>query len=473
MAFSGQALLLTDDPELRHRLNGTLLEQGLEVFAPGNGNAAGESLLAHPAAVVFLDLDSSLAKTDFLEGRLWDSPGRRVLVPLVSEASIPRLAAAMERGGVAYIKKPPSPEEVEMAIRKVRRRMGTGHRWLGLYGSSPEIQVIRKLVDQVAASDTHVTLAGEPGVGKRVVGRLIHEHGPRSGARFMQFSCAGFSEEVVLELLFGESLVRDLRPGAERGGGCLDRCSGGTLLLDDIDVLPKAGQEQLYAHLVDARLPGPMRGVSPDRTRIIAVSSRDLSDQAGEGAFHKGLLDAVGRVRIEIPPLRRRKMDIPILADHFCRSGARQEGKPCKGIEPAALAELMRYDWPGNVSELRDILEHAVRSSDPGALGPEDLPSLPGTPEESGPGPRVPGATIYEIEKDAILRTLEATGGSTSKAARILEMSVRKIQYKLKEYRVGPGASPLESRPALAAGPPPSGVSKGETAVAVRRGPSR
>ena len=159
----------------------------------------------------------------------------------------------------------------------------------------------------------------------------------------------------------------------------------------------------------------------------------------------------LGTVVIEVPPLRAHKSDIPILADVFVRASAQAMQKHIRGIDSDALAELMRYEWPGNVRELQDMMEHAVASSSGPAVGSQDLPALPDTGSSSGSGPGIPGATIHEIEKDAILRTLDSTGGSTSKAARILEMSVRKIQYKLKEYRAEAAArAAVERMPAVA-----------------------
>jgi len=442
----GQALVLTDDTELRSKLSRALAEHEIETIVP-NGDGGSLELPDAVPGLAFLDLDLRSPEPLKLI-REHFAPERGVaLVLLVGEHSIPLLASAMESGGTSYLKKPLARGEVSIALGQIRRLQLSQPESDGLYGSSPQIQAIRKLVLQVAGSSSHVTVAGEAGVGKRVVGRLIHEKGPRRGEPFLQLTCGGINEDVVRELLFGTGA-----PGTS-GEGYLSRCRRGTLLIDDVDLLGPSIQEALFRYLTE----GKMRAAKPGRhegtPRVIAASCRALSAEVRAGAFHRGLFDLLDRVRIELPPLRERKADIPILADYFSRSVARASHKPCRGIEPAALAELMRYDWPGNVRELQDILEHAVRSASGATLRAEDLPALPETAGTTSPGSMIPGSTIYEIEKDAILRTLEAAGGSTSRAARILEMSVRKIQYKLKEYRTEASSIATIERLSALAGP--------------------
>ena len=439
-----QALLLTDDTELIRQLTRTLAGDGFEVCAAREVREAVDFVEGRRPALMFLDLDSAFSESGAFAG--YDEPGAGCrLILLVSEASIPRLAGALKSGALTYLKKPVVDEEIGIALAHVRRVRTRAEPEDSLYGSSPQIQVIRKLVAQVAVSGTDVTVEGEPGVGKRVVGRLIHNQGPGRAAPFMQLGCAGFSEEVVLNLLFGSP-----EGSAAGSAGCLAQCRRGTLLIDDIDVLGPAVQEKLFRHLSAGDEPAAGHDAGRGQTRVIAVSSRSLSRQVRDGAFHRELFGILDRARIEIPPLRERKTDIPILADRFSRALREPSSKPWRGIEPRALAELMRYDWPGNVRELRDILEHAMETAAGGTLGVDDLPSLPEASGAGETGPHIPGSSIDEIEKDAILRTLEATGGSTGKAARMLQMSVRKIQYKLKEYRTDAASiAAAESRPAL------------------------
>ena len=192
--------------------------------------------------------------------------------------------------------------------------------------------------------------------------------------------------------------------------------------------------------------------------RIIATSSQDLEEKVRAGRFHREFLDRLQSIKIPVPALRKHRSDIPILVDRFVRHGARIEGKVLNGISPSALARLMQYDWPGNVRELKDMVRHAVAGAEGSVLGNNDLPSLP-EPIGSGPNVMVLGSTIQEVEKEAILRTLEAAGGSTSRAAKILEMSVRKIQYKLKEYR-HEAASAVRLETVRSVSPAPAPLSK-------------
>lgn len=463
-ASCGQAVILTDDTQLQHRLEEQLSGHGFQVLSITNVRDVSRLDLARPPALAILDLDGSCPADEALE--VCQRLGSRAVVSLVSPSSMPRLSTLAGQAAV-LLRKPFAPEELEFLLAGMESpqrppsrmdgegglvgigRSGEGHGG-SLHGASPQIQGVRKLAHQVASSDTHVTITGEAGVGKRRVGRLIHACGPRAGGAFLQVGCAGFSARLLETLIFGSG----------SSPGCLEEGRTGTLLIDDIDVMPLSLQEQLFGYL-SAGTDG-----SGARGQVIAVSSRNLEAQVRAGAFHEGLFELASSAQIEVPPLRERKADIPILADRFTRSfhgGQRR-------IEPAVVAELMRYEWPGNVRELRDILEHAMEGSSASVLSVQDLPSLPESAVRRGDVPQVPGATIHEIERDAILRTLDAMGGSTSKTARVLQMSVRKIQYKLKEYRT---EAPSLAATMTATMTATMAATESRPSVAERRNPTR
>lgn len=262
-----------------------------------------------------------------------------------------------------------------------------------ILGSSPQIQSLQKLVQQAALTDSPVLIYGERGSGREFVAEILHETSARCAEPFEKMNCSGWTEAFVQVEI------------ARR----LDRAEGGTLFLDDINELPS----RMLAFALSSA------------ARVIAACDpgADVRD-----------INEFG-IRITLPPLRQRKLDIPILVDHFIERYALEFGKPVRGVHPAALRKLMAYQWPGNIRELKNAVERAVMLATGDMLDLPDFSFLAIEDEERPFQFKIPGATIREIEKEAILRTLEHAGGSTTAAAKILDMSVRKIQYKLKEYR--------------------------------------
>lgn len=277
-----------------------------------------------------------------------------------------------------------------------------------ILGSSPQIQSLQKLVQQAALTDSPILIYGERGSGREFVAEILHQSSPHRTGRLEKMSCAGWSES----LLESEMARR------------LERARGGTLFLDDVNEVPALLLAK--AMCADARIIAACGG---------SLEDRDLVIQFG--------------IRITLPPLRERKLDIPILVDHFIERYAAEFGKPVKGVHSSALRKLMSYQWPGNVRELKNAVERAVMLASEETLALRDFSFLAIDDDERPLQLKIPGATIQEVEKEAILRTLEHAGGSTTMAAKILNMSVRKIQYKLKEYRQGQ-SQPEQTRAAKA-----------------------
>jgi DNA-binding NtrC family response regulator len=265
-----------------------------------------------------------------------------------------------------------------------------------ILGSSPQVQSLQKLVGQAALTDSPILICGERGSGREFVAEILHETGPRRTEPFEKMTCSGWTEGFL------ETEIKQR----------LDRVERGTLFLDDVNELP--------AHLLALALSG--------RARVIAACDAGQDPDTLRNEFG---------IRITLPALRQRKLDIPILADHFVERFAADFGKSVRGIHPLALRKLMSYQWPGNIRELKNAIERAVMLSGGDILEVADFSFLAIEDEDRPLHSKIPGATIQEIEKEAILRTLEYVGGSTTAAAKLLNMSVRKIQYKLKEYRKG------------------------------------
>ncbi len=434
-----QVLILASDKRLEEVLTGTLAGCGVKSVSASILEGAALRIQDECPELILADLDSTGADALDLIADLRQSDFAGTIIVLAGKSSMFRACEALEKGATGYLRKPVEAWELALAVKESAARFDRSREKTAedataqIYGSSPEIQTVLKIVDQVASRDDHLTLFGEAGSGKRLIGRLIHSYSERKQARFMSLGCSGLSESVIDRELFGYRDPQGETAG-KRHAGCLELCEGGTVLLDEVGNLPRRTQEKLLRCMTRRSLHvgGPV--VRTFNVRIIATSSQNLEERVRAGRFHREFFDRLQSIQIPVPALRQHRSDIPILIDQYIRSAARIEGKVLNGVSPGALARLMQYDWPGNVRELKDMIRHAVSGAEGPVLGDQDLPSLP-EPVGSGPDVMVMGSTIQEVEKEAILGTLEAAGGSTSRAAKILEMSVRKIQYKLKEYR--------------------------------------
>jgi two-component system response regulator HydG len=309
------------------------------------------------------------------------------------------------------------------------------------------MQAVFKTVSQIASSRASVLITGESGTGKELIAAAIHERSPRAKGPFVKLHCAALAESLLESELFGHE--RGSFTGAQaRRDGRFQQAHGGTLFLDEIGEIAPAVQVKLLRFLQEREFErvGGNETISVD-VRVIAATNRDLKRMVADGAFREDLFYRLNVINLEMPSLRERPSDVPLLAVHFLRKYAGENGKQIGGFETEALALLSTYAWPGNVRELENVVERAVVMAQGPFITPVDLPQHL-VPAKSRAGLQIPGATMDEIERYAITKTLEATGGSTSRAAEILQLSVRKVQYKLHEYE----SAPKSARPSVARG---------------------
>jgi two-component system response regulator HydG len=320
--------------------------------------------------------------------------------------------------------------ENENLRRQMRERDGEGLQ--GLVGASPAMQKVYRVARQVAAARATVLITGESGTGKGELARAIHTLGPRAKHPFVSLHCAALAETLLESELFGHE--KGSFTGADkRRMGRFEQANGGTLFLDEIGEVPMTTQIKLLGVLQDRafeRVGGNER-VEVD-VRLVAATNRDLAADVTAGRFREDLYYRLNVVHIEMPPLRMRGGDILVLANHFLRVFAAENHKRVDGFTHAARTKILAHRWPGNVRALENAIERAVVLCEGSSIDEADLP-FAATPDSQG-SLRIPGATMAEIERHAILTTLDAVEGSTSKAAEILDISVRTIQYRLHEY---------------------------------------
>jgi DNA-binding NtrC family response regulator len=374
-----------------------------------------------------------------------------MVILMTAYGTVKNAVKAMKLGAEDYLGKPVDVEELELVVSRalerksllaeasvLRQRLEQKYRFDNLVGESPPMLEVLKSVRQVAPSNASVLLLGESGTGKELFAQAIHENSPRQRRPFVKVACAALPETLLESELFGHEKGSFTGAVSARAGR-FEIADGGTLFLDEIGDISPTVQVKLLRFLEEHEFErvGGNKTLKVD-VRVVAATHRDLEKRIREGTFREDLFYRLNVIELHIPPLRDRGSDIPILAHHFLKRFAEANGKEVKGFTDEALALLARHSWPGNVRELENAVERAVVLADEPRLGPAHFPTLLARAGEDPPaaagGVRIPGSTLAELEREAILRTLESVSGSTSRAAKVLGISPRKIQYKLKEY---------------------------------------
>jgi DNA-binding NtrC family response regulator len=449
MERKARILVVDDEANARTALVSLLDEEGYSMESAADGFKALPKLEEFAPDLLLTDL--KMPGMDGLElmQRARAADPECAVVVMTAHGAVESAVSAMQQGAVGYLTKPINFEElvlnIERALERRRLRVETGHlrerlaekhRVSSIVGSSAPMQTVFDTILQVAPSRASVLITGESGTGKELVAAAIHQHSPRAGGPFIRLNCAALAETVLESELFGHE--RGAFTGAvTRRDGRFQQAHRGTLFLDEIGEISPALQVKLLRFLQEHQYErvGGNETVEVD-VRIIAATNRDLKQRVGEGKFREDLYYRLNVVTIDVPPLRSRRSDIALLAVHFLHKYTQENGKTINGFTDGALEALSRYDWPGNVRELENAVERAVVVSRQELVQPTDLPTIvaAATTAAKSDVPQIPGSTLEAIERHAILKTLEHTGGSTSRAAEILGISPRKIQYKLQEY---------------------------------------
>ena len=443
-------LVVDDEANARGALRTILSEEGYEITEAADGEQA--LALIHEVSPALVLADVRMPKMDgitLLERARAESPDALFLM-MTAFGSIEAAVRAMKAGAENYLVKPLDVDSVLVYVGKalekrrlqreaqgLRERVRERFRLEGMVGESAELQSVYHLIRQVAPTRATVLVLGESGTGKELIAQALHESSERRDKPFIKVSCAALSESLLESELFGHE-KGSFTGAALRREGRFELADGGTLFLDEIGEISAATQVKLLRVLQERELErvGGTQTIQVD-VRLIAATNRDLGAEVKAGRFREDLFYRLNVVAVTLPPLRRRKGDIPALVSHFIERSAKAYGKPVRGVAPGVINALLAHDWPGNVRELENAIERAVVLTKGNDLTSDDLP-----PSLSGPrstslregGGLIPGATLHAIEREAILRTLEISGGSTAKAAEVLQISPRKIQYRLKEY---------------------------------------
>ncbi len=454
MAARGRILIVDDEANARAALAEILREEGYTTETAADGFKALGKLEEFAPDVVLTDLKMPGLDGIGLMEKAQEARCAATFVVMTAFGTISSAVEAVKKGAYHYLTKPLDFQVLDAVVeraversrllqensrlrQKLRERNAFGH----VIANHPSMVKLLRLVEQVAPSRASVLICGETGTGKELIAEMIHRNSPRSKAPLVRLNCAALSESLLESELFGHE--RGAFTGAVgRREGRFELASGGTLFLDEVSEIPSSIQIKLLRFLQERTFErvGGNETLKVD-VRVIAATNRDLRQCITEGVFREDLYYRLNVVTLDIPPLRQRASDIPELATFFLGRYAEENGKRIEGFTDEALAALSAHTWPGNVRELENVIERAVVLCDTPRIEPRHLPGSLDAAGTQVSAPPIPGSTIYDLERFAILKTLEACKGSTSKAASILGISPRKIQYKLHEY-----ASPSAAR---------------------------
>jgi two-component system, NtrC family, response regulator AtoC len=446
-------LIIDDEPGLRQTVSLILADEGYQVTSASDGEEGLAKALELEPDIILCDVRMPrLTGLEFLE-RYKAAEGTAMVIVMTAYGGIEMAIQAMKQGAYDYIPKPFSPEQLLLTLKKaeereslrrevtrLREEVSIERRYRQIIAKAPAMTRALEIAAKVARHPSPVLITGESGTGKELVARLIHDESDRSNGPFIPVNCGAIPENLLESELFG--YVRGAFTGAERDkAGLFEAASGGTLLLDEIGDMPVALQVKLLRVLQESEIRrlGDTRTRSVD-ARVVAATNKDLEEEARSGAFRRDLFYRIAVVPIHLVPLRQRKDEIALLAQHFIEQYNRKLRLDIKGIEPEAMRSLLTYSWPGNVRELENTIERALVLSEGPRITPDDLPSHITSPVAALDNPDLADDELSVkkhgavLERRLIQQALERTGGNKTRAADLLELSSRALLYKIREY---------------------------------------
>jgi len=448
-------LIVDDEAAIREELEEALREAGFETKTAPDGRAAAELALADSFDLCLSDIRMpEMGGVDLLKRLGEVSPETAVLL-MTAFAELETALEALRHGAVDYLLKPFKHEELLAKIRRIaeHRRLVLENRNLrraveaaqpapasSMIGQSAAMKKVLEMVDRVASLPSSVLITGESGTGKDLVARAIHERGGRSKSPFVPINCAAIPETLLESELFGH--VKGAFTGAvDNKEGLLKTAGDGTIFLDELGEMPLSIQAKLLRAIESREIQpvGSTRRV-PIGARIVTATNRDLKAEAQAGRFREDLYFRLAVVELRVPPLRDRREDIPLLANHFAAKYARELGREVRGIQRDAMRLLGGHDWRGNIRELSNAIERAVIFAAVPEVTPADLPeSVRGASPKDPEFPAELREATREFERTHILRVIDQCGGNKRKAAKLLGMGATSLYRKLGATPEGDG----------------------------------
>jgi DNA-binding NtrC family response regulator len=445
-------LIVEDEDNARKGYEQLLQKWGYEVLGVGTAEDALAKFASFQPDSLIADVElPGMNGLDLLK-QLGSELNNVPSIIITGKGSDERAVAAIESGAFWYIEKPMKAPVLrallDRCLEKARdtRQLAVLQRQLretgrlgDLVGGSKPMQEVMRIVEMAAPSSASVLITGETGAGKEIVARSIHKLSPRASGPFVAINCSAIPESLMESEIFGHE--RGAFTGAaERRIGCFELADGGTLLLDEIGEMPAPTQAKLLRVLEDRKVRRlGSKTETPVDVRVLAATNKDPEQAVGSGQMRQDLFFRLNVFHIHLPPLRDHKEDIQLLVDHILRDVNAKHGKHVRGIGAEVLDIFMSHTWPGNIRELRNVLERSTIMCEKDLITRACLPDEFGKSQAKGPsdlsGIKFPvGTTVDAMERELILQTLNATGNNKTRAADLLGISLKTLHNKLKEY---------------------------------------
>jgi DNA-binding NtrC family response regulator len=442
-------LVIDDEKNIREGLAAALELDGYDVLLAADGTEGLNIALHEEIDLVITDLKMpGVSGEEVLRRVTTETPGIPVIV-LTGHGTVENAVEAMRAGAYDFLTKPLNLDRLSLLVKRAlqNRELVLQHRELEreienrksfehIIGKSPAMNKLFEVVRRVSPTKASVLITGESGVGKELIANAIHNLSPRKEAPFIKVHCAALAESLLESELFGHE--KGAFTGAiARKRGRFELAQGGTIFLDEIGEINQSVQIKLLRVLQEKKFErvGGEETIEVD-VRVIAATNKDLEKEIAAGRFREDLFYRLNVVSIDVPPLRERKDDLPLMITSFIKEFADENGKKIEGIDPKARSALYAYDWPGNVRQLRNCIESAVVMASGTIITSDELPP------SIRPGAEVPsihipvGVSMAEAEKQVILQTLTAQNGNKSRAAEVLEIGRKTLHRKLAEYGI-------------------------------------
>jgi len=441
---SAKILIVDDEAIMRESLAGWLERDGHSVQTARSGEEALARCREHRFDILLVDIKmEGMSGLEVLR-RIKESDADVAVVMITAYGSIATAIEAMKNGAVDYMLKPFDPNELGVLIEKIiqhqqqarenlylKEQFKDRTRFENMIGQSEAMQTVFGLICDVAPTDSTVLISGETGTGKGLAAKAIHSHSRRCRGPYVVVNCGAIPEHLMETELFGH-MKGAFTDAKETKKGRLELAHGGTLFLDEIGEIGMRMQIDLLRVLED-RVFYRVGGTQPIEAdfRVVAASNRSLEQAIRDGRFREDLYYRLNVVAFSMPPLRQRKQDIPLLAEHFLHRYVQETHRPIERISREALDEMMLYDWPGNVRELENAIERAVVVGKTRQILPSDLPILcrpPSTPPQA--------TTLEEVEKTHIRRILDEHQWNIARSARVMGIDRSTLYNKIKRYEL-------------------------------------
>lgn len=458
--MKSRILVVDDEESIREFLEIMLKKEGYEVSTAEDGQKAKDILQKKSFDMVISDLQMPHVTGIELLKHVKDSYPETVFMLITAFGTTETAVEAMKMGAYDYVTKPFKIDEVrmnianalksqhlEVEVRTLKKELVREYSFQNMVGNSPAMHAIFDLIKRVSHANTNILITGESGTGKEVIAKSIHYSGPLKDKPFVTVNCGAIPENLMESEMFGH------KKGSFTGAvvdktGLFEVANNGTLFLDEVGELPLSVQVKLLRAIQERiiRRVGATEDTKVD-VRIIAATNRNLEEMVAKGSFRQDLFYRLNVINIRSPSLRDRPDDIPLLANHFLRKYNERLGKNIGAISEEAMAIMKKYNYPGNVRELENMIERTVALEAGSTILPESLPPMVNTSSgrkmassqeiEVGDDGLDLDKVIGQIEKEVLIKAIHAAGGVKKKAAKLLKISFRSMRYRIEKYNLG------------------------------------